>query len=383
MVDDGGEGGAAQGSDVGDGEGAAGHVLPVDLAVADPLGRLLQLLAQLDNVLAVHVPDHGDDEAPFGVHGHADVVVALEDDLPGRHVEAGVEAGLGLEGGHRRLHGEDGNGQGAPLVLDLLPVLLPERLQVGDVGLVLMGDVGDLPPGPGHLSGRGLADGAKRHPLHRTPLGEIGQLRRLGRGGGLLRLPLLFGRGLLLRRFRRLLLLRLLSFGKGPDILGGHPAFGTGGGDLVEVDAQLPGQAAGGRGGGDGALPLGFGLSFCGLFRRPRLLFFFFGGGLLLRFRFLLAGGFFFLFRLPLLLGRRLLLLRLIRVEDHEDVAHLHGVPGLHPDLLDRAVDGGGDFGGRLVGLDGQNRLVLLHGVPFGDQHLHDLGLVDPFSGIG
>ena len=52
-------------------------------------------------------------------------------------------------------------------------VLLPEYLQFGDIDHILTVDMGYQRPGQGHLFAGGSADGAKRHPLNRSPAGKI------------------------------------------------------------------------------------------------------------------------------------------------------------------------------------------------------------------
>ena len=89
---------------VGDGEGAALHVLDAELAVARPLAEIRHLRLDLGEAHAVGLAHHRHDEAAVGADGNADVVVVLVDDLVA--VDLGVDGGDFLQGLQARLHEE-------------------------------------------------------------------------------------------------------------------------------------------------------------------------------------------------------------------------------------------------------------------------------------
>ena len=113
----------------------------VKLGLAGLLGHRGQRLGDLRNAHPVDVAHDRHDQAALGVDGHADVDVLLVDDLLVLHVDRGVHQrmqlerlghGLHHEGHHRELDfGADVVGQPA----------LANPLQLGDVGVVEIGDV--------------------------------------------------------------------------------------------------------------------------------------------------------------------------------------------------------------------------------------------------
>src|SRR5262249_39818337 len=109
--------------------------------------------------------------------------------------------------------------------------------EVGDVGLVVLGDVGDEAPGEAHLPGGQLADPGERLALHGAEVLEARQRwrdhRRAGDAG-----PRSRGPG------GELLDVVL-------DVVLGGPAAPPTAGDLMQIDAQLPRQPPGGRAGDD------------------------------------------------------------------------------------------------------------------------------------
>ncbi|EKD36508.1 MAG: hypothetical protein ACD_75C01485G0002 [uncultured bacterium] len=116
----------------------------------------------------------------------------------------------------------------------------------------------------------------------------------------------------------------------GQDIVFGHYAARTGRGNLVQIDAQFPGQPSGGRGGRNWSLLL----SRCGW--RLRL-------G-----RWRRAGP----------LGRGFIF---FGPEGHEDAADDNSLPDLDQDLGHLAGNRRRDFHRRLVGLDLQNDIAFFH----------------------
>src|SRR5207237_10711475 len=145
------------------------------LATAPLLYRRPELRGQLGHALAVRIAHHRDNQAPFGVHRHADMIVLLQDELTALRIEAGVKAWELLE---HRDHGpqyQDRQTQLSSVLLDLCGVPTTEHLQRGNIGYVLMHDVGNLRPGQTHLPRRGAPDALQRPLLDRTPATEIGQ----------------------------------------------------------------------------------------------------------------------------------------------------------------------------------------------------------------
>ncbi len=148
--------------------------------VAGPLGRIGDLYRQLDDALVLNVADHGHQQSPGGVHGHADMDIILVDHLFVGRIDAGVEARVALKGDGADFHQHRGEGQLAAFLLRLPAVPVEKRLHITDVGLVELGHLGyDTPRGTGVLRRqaphRGQLLGASG-----TPAAEIGQGRLSG-----------------------------------------------------------------------------------------------------------------------------------------------------------------------------------------------------------
>jgi hypothetical protein len=135
--------------------------------------QLGQLAGELEDPLAVDVVHDGDDEAVRRVGREAEVALVLDDELVA--VERGGEARerverrrarLEQQGDHRHLH-----------VVLLGVELLAERLEVGDVRLVVVGDERDLRPRRGEVRRRALLDAGERDAL----LALLGRRRGLRR----------------------------------------------------------------------------------------------------------------------------------------------------------------------------------------------------------
>ncbi len=259
IVDDRRGAGAAEGSGVGHGERPAPEVLQGRLPLARPRGELRELGRQISDPLAVDAPHHRHHEALVGVHRDADVVVALEDELARRLVQARVEARVRPERGRHRLDQEDRQGQVRASLAAALLVAAPHRLELGDVGLVVLGDVRDHRPGEREVLGAAPPDPAERLPLDRAPLLEPRQ-RGKGNGpgqgpGGLGRTGRRRAQGARGRRApapRRGRGRRLAArAGRGADVLVRDPAARAGPAHVGEVHTQLAREPAGrgGRGG--------------------------------------------------------------------------------------------------------------------------------------
>ena len=143
-VDDRREVDAADAAERADREGAALHLVGLELAVARQLGELAHLLGDLGHRLLVDVADHRHHQAVGRVGGEADVPVVLQHQRVA--VEAGVELGELLQRRDRRLHHERQHADLDARLLQLLVHLHAELLEVGDVGLVVRRHVRDHDP---------------------------------------------------------------------------------------------------------------------------------------------------------------------------------------------------------------------------------------------
>src|SRR5262249_55566918 len=162
-------------------------------------------------------------------------------------IEARVEAGVRPEHESRGLHEENGQGQVAAALLDPRLLATAERVERGEVRLVVLRHVRDQGPGQGQVLGTSSPDAGQRLSLDRSPLLEAGQRRkvrpcrkgpersrRLGRGcplgTGRGRRPPGPGRGYRLA-------------GGGADIRVGDASTGSRAVKIGEGDAELPSQA--------------------------------------------------------------------------------------------------------------------------------------------
>jgi hypothetical protein len=151
--------------------GAALHLVGLELAVARELGELAHLLGDVGHGLLVDVADHRHHQAVRRVGGEADVPVVLQHQRVA--VEAGVELGELLQRRHRRLHHERQHADLDARLLELLVHLHAELLEVGDVGLVVGRHVRDHDPVAMQVGGRDLLDARQLLALDRAELGEV------------------------------------------------------------------------------------------------------------------------------------------------------------------------------------------------------------------
>ena len=282
--------------------------------------------------------DHRDDQPLGRGHGQPDVAVRVDDDRPstaiGAEFQRGVEQRVPAQAA-----GDGGDEEGADGRLDAggrQPP--PGGQQAGGVDLVEGGEVRDLRPRPGHGLGRQPPDPpqwmpARLHPPEpslRTgvPHRGHGALRNAGcsRGGG-----------------------------GGFDVSGENPAAGAAANDRGQVDPEIEGQLAGGRGRlrpgrgrwRGGGWDVGCGGDRC---RRVR---------------------------------SRLGHVDAVSVlEDHEDLADFHDVAGGEGQGDDLAGDRGGQLDQSLVGLDLDQRLVACDRVARGHQPGDDLALLEAFADV-
>ena len=125
--------------------------------------------------LRVDVADHRHQQAAFGVDGDADVDALLVDDLVVRHVDRRIELREPLEGAGDDLQRDGRHRQLAARLLGLRSVLLAQRLELGDVGLVVLRDVRDRLPGVAEMLRRLAADVGHRLAFDFAPFREVGQ----------------------------------------------------------------------------------------------------------------------------------------------------------------------------------------------------------------
>src|SRR3954471_47137 len=225
-----------------DRERAALHVARLELPLARRARQLAELARDVEDALLVGVLDDRDDESVRRVGGEADVVVALEDEVVA--VERAVELRERLERRHDRLdHQRDHRDLHALLGVGVVR-LLAERLEVGDVRLVVVGDVRDHHPVAVQVRAADLLDPRQRDALDLAELREVDlrprqqpEPRAFGAGG----------RGRRLRRARAAALRRRL------DVRLLDPALAAGALHRREVDAELAREPPRARAGVHGA----------------------------------------------------------------------------------------------------------------------------------
>jgi hypothetical protein len=133
--------------------------------------QLAHLGGDLQHALLVGVLEHRHHQAVRRVGRKADVEVLLVDQRIA--VQAGVEVGELLQ---RRDHGLDHEGQHRDLDAGLLVLLVQlhaQRFELGDVGLVVVGDVRDQHPVAVQVGAADLLDAAEVLALDRAELGEV------------------------------------------------------------------------------------------------------------------------------------------------------------------------------------------------------------------
>jgi hypothetical protein len=169
-VNDGREVGAADTTEVRNGEGASIHFVGSDLLAACTLGGRVQLDGQLGDVLLVHGADHGHEKPALGIDRDADVIVALVDDFLRLHIDARVELGKHFERGSHDFQKDRRQRELGPRLFHLFAVLLANHLDLGDVDLVVLSDVGNGRPRLGHGARGNLSHLRHRLATHRPPL---------------------------------------------------------------------------------------------------------------------------------------------------------------------------------------------------------------------
>ena len=208
-------------------EAAALHLVERELAGARLLGELAELGGELEHALLVDVADDRHQQAAIGVDGDADVEVLLEDQRLAGHVDRRVDLRERLERRGRDLERHRRHRQLAlRLRLEALAELLAQRLEIGDVGLVVLRDVRHAgstswPCARPSCGGWRASAGARSRPTcEKSGSGAAGSAAAAAR---------LRGDDLL---------------AVGEDVVGRDAAAGAGAAHRVDVEAELPREAA-------------------------------------------------------------------------------------------------------------------------------------------
>ena len=155
----------------GDRERPALDVVRAELALARLAGQLRRLARDVDDALLVDVLDDRHDQTVRRVGGEADVPVVLEDQVLA--VERAVHRRVLLQRRDHRLH-DEGQRRHLDAALGVLLVdVRAELLELGDVGLVELSDVRDHHPVARQTRARQLLDARERLGLDRAVLGEV------------------------------------------------------------------------------------------------------------------------------------------------------------------------------------------------------------------
>ncbi|MNQ57715.1 hypothetical protein D3C85_718820 [compost metagenome] len=171
----------AVGAAVGDGEGAALHLIHGQGAVTGGLAQGADALFDARQRQGVGVAQDRNHQTLVGADGHADVVVVLVDDVravdlgvDGGQLAQGLNHGLGEEGHEAQLH--------AVALLEDFLVLGAQGHDVGHVHLVEGGQLGGRVLGFLQATGDGLTQARHLHPLFARLVGARGDRRSsLGR----------------------------------------------------------------------------------------------------------------------------------------------------------------------------------------------------------
>src|SRR5206468_163306 len=343
---------AAERPDVGEREGPAAQVLERGLALTHALGQGGELTLELGQGLPVHVANHRNDQPTIRRHRDAEVVVALEDQLPSRRVEARVELRVLEERLGRGLQEEARQREREAALPRRLDVAADDRVELGDVGSVEVRYVGDERCRERHALGDRAPQVRERVALDRAPLLEPGQRGWLDadgreglrdgrwRGGGAL------GGGAGDRGLSA-------AHGGRPHVVVGHAPAGSRAAHGAEVDAELAREPSRRRRRRRGAL--------CG------------------------ADGWGGRGQVPgeCRFERRDLPPAALLFERHQNRADFDGLPRLHVDLGDAPRDRRRDLDRGLVRLHLEEGCVLPDEVALLDEHLDNLGLGQPLAQVG
>ena len=185
-VDDRRKAATADATEVGDREGSALHFIRSQPFRARAVGEVIERYRNLSQILRVGIADDRYQKTTLGVHSDPDVDRVAEDHFLPCHVDRGVEHRVRLEGGGNNLDQQCGHRKLAAGGRYPFLVRLPELLEVGDIGDLVVGDMRNREPGPGKVLCRQLADFGHRLPVDRSETLEIrqleGQRRASGRG---------------------------------------------------------------------------------------------------------------------------------------------------------------------------------------------------------
>ena len=162
---------AANAAQAADGEAAALHVGAAQLAFARFLGQLAHFLADLQDAFLVGIFEHGHDQAVGRVGGKTDVEILLVNQRVA--VKAGVEVRVFLQRGYHGLDDEGEHGDFDAALFVFLVGAHAEGFQLGDVGLVVVGDVGNHHPVARQVRAADFLDARKLLALDGAELGEV------------------------------------------------------------------------------------------------------------------------------------------------------------------------------------------------------------------
>src|SRR6266705_4702212 len=178
-IDDRREPRAADAAQAGDAEGASAHIVGLELLFPRPLGDFGELAREVEHAFAVGVADHRHHKPLRRVHRDAYVEVLLDDQVLAGPVERRVEIRELLERVGASLHQERERGELEALLFGDLRLLLAVSFQLGDVGLVVLGDMRDPDPVAAQIPSRKFPDARQRPDFDRPELGEV-DLRPVG-----------------------------------------------------------------------------------------------------------------------------------------------------------------------------------------------------------
>src|SRR5690606_15249742 len=218
-------------------EAAALHLGRCQLAVTRQAGEFGRFTGNIEDALLVGIANHRYHQTVRGIGCKTDVVVLLEHQRVA--VERGIEFRELLERGHHSLDEEGQHGDlDARLGLRLLFVqILAELFQFGDIGHVVVRDVGNHDPVAVQVGTRNLLDARQRTRFDFAEFGEIDL-------GPWQHAQAAFATHRYATRSRNASPLSERLLDVIANVVGGNALFGTRTGNLTEVDTQLAGKLA-------------------------------------------------------------------------------------------------------------------------------------------
>ena len=181
-VDDRREGGAADAAQARDREAAALEVVELELLVARPRAHLRRAPRASSKMPFWSTSRTTGTTSPSGVSTAIPMwKYFLRISALARRRQRRVDLGMGAQRRHAGLHDERQRRELEALLLGLRGVLLAKRLELGDVGLVVLGDVRHVQPGAVDVL-RGQPLDAPERPL--LDLAELREVDRAASPGG-------------------------------------------------------------------------------------------------------------------------------------------------------------------------------------------------------